>query len=84
MRTLIFIFNFYGHVKAKSGPFKLGVEFVEKTVKFMVRPVSDDLIVVFMELLKFIDKKVIFINWYPIHFCSSNFYNSIRVNYKKN
>lgn len=49
----------YGYAKDNSGPLKPGVQRVEGTVKTVVGPVYDKFHDVPVELLKFVDRKVI-------------------------
>lgn len=59
IHALVCFSNLYGYAKDKSGPLKPGVETVEGTVKTVVGPVYDKLHDIPIELLKFVDRKVI-------------------------
>lgn len=50
----------YGYAKENSGPLKPGVQTVEGTVKTVVGPVYDKYHDVPVEVLKFVDRKVLF------------------------
>lgn len=61
IHALMCLTNAYGYAKDKSGPLKPGVETVEGTVKSVVGPVYDKFHDVPIEVLKFVDRKVSYI-----------------------
>lgn len=77
--AVIFAAKVYNYAKDKSGPLKPGIHTVEGTVKTVVGPVYDKYHDVPVELLKFVDRKVIsifyfnFLLLYKFHNCSFAF-----------
>lgn len=78
--AMVRFLGLYGYAKDNSGPLKSGVETVEETVKTVVGPVVDKYHNVPIELLKFVDRRVIIISFHPILF-SVNFFGLLYVTY---